>query len=90
MKQLAALFALCFCLIAFPSCKTDGDCETCPAEGTCPAAAETECAVCTELMAGGTGWCADCGVGFHEGQLVNCESDCAANPGGEPCAACVK
>lgn len=49
-----------------------------------------ECAGCAELMKGKTGWCAECGTGFYEGQEVNCKGGCQANPGGPPCEDCVK
>ena len=48
------------------------------------------CAGCVALMKGETGWCADCGTGYFEGNEVNCKNSCAADPGGPPCAGCVK
>ncbi|MHC4945464.1 MAG: hypothetical protein ACYTG7_20825 [Planctomycetota bacterium] len=48
------------------------------------------CAGCEALAAGATGWCKECGKGFHEGQEVNCVGGCKMNPGGPPCAGCVK
>jgi hypothetical protein len=48
------------------------------------------CPGCTALKAGATGWCADCGTGFHEGKEVTCKKECGMNPGGPPCKDCVK
>ena len=48
------------------------------------------CAGCEMLMAGGTGWCAECDKGYYEGKEVNCTGQCRANPGGPPCQVCVK
>lgn len=49
------------------------------------------CAECGQLTAdGATGWCSQCGTGFHEGKEVMCKGGCQANPGGPPCAGCVK
>lgn len=68
-------------------------CEACPVTGKtgeCPEAGAAVCAECVELAAGGTGWCAECDKGFYEGKEVNCSGGCKGNPGGPPCAACVK
>lgn len=66
-------------------CDCGGTCETCVA-----AADAIACEGCVALQAGQTGWCADCGTGYFEGQEVNCQGECGANPGGPPCADCVK
>lgn len=90
MKSLPALFAIGLCLLLLPACKCcdDGDCGC--QDQTNTAVEDVSCPGCAELMDGKTGWCADCGTGFNEGNEVNCKGECAGNPGGPPCAACVK
>ena len=89
MKILPALLAMCLGLLLFPACKSvDDDC--CGCQETTNAVEDVSCPSCAELMEGKTGWCDDCGTGFHQGQEVNCKGQCAGDPGGPPCAACVK
>lgn len=63
--------------------------DGCSCDGSAKGDAAT-CEVCAILKDGATGWCAECQKGFSEGQEVNCTTECAANPGGPPCPACVK
>ncbi len=76
-------------------CQAEGGaCEGCPgasqAEAETAAAEGGACAGCATLMAGGTGWCADCGKGYSDGWEVNCTKYCKAAPGSQPCSSCVK
>ena len=101
MRILSILTVVVLALLLLPACATDGCCGSCG--GTCASACgdncscdgctkddAAKCEACAGAMAGQTGWCAGCQKGFFEGQEVNCTTECAANPGGPPCPACVK
>jgi len=70
-------------------CVSDDCCGGCKDNKDQCSCEEASCN-CTELKAGGTGWCDKCDIGFFEGKEVKCQGQCQANPGGPPCEACVK
>jgi len=73
-----------------PSCEAaGGTCADCT-RAAAASAQTAECEGCAALLAGQTGWCAECGKGYNEGREVYCTQFCQANPGGPPCASCVK
>ena len=90
MRRLFTLIAVVLCLTWIASCAGPQSCECGGTCEECTAADATACEGCVALQAGQTGWCEACGAGYFEGQEVNCKGECAANPGGPPCADCVK
>ena len=105
MRRFTTILGLFLCLILVLGCTTGESCKKCDkgdakkaccgtCEGKsadkCPSAETAACTGCTDLAAGKTGWCKDCGTGFFEGQEVNCKGACKGNPGGPPCSACRK
>ncbi len=71
-------------------CACEGGDKPCECPAPEAAVAEDACDGCAAFMVGGTGWCETCDTGYYEGKEVWCKGGCSANPGGMPCANCVK
>jgi len=84
MKYLVSVGVIAFCLVILSGCAGMGCCGD--SSGCCKDTAG--CESCAMAESGGTGWCADCGIGIFDGEKVACEGCFKEMTGGSACPKC--